>query len=146
MSEKRFTLRCAVYLFVFKNDKILLLRRFNTGWMDGKYSLIAGHIDGNETVFEAMIREAFEEARIKIDIRDLEPATVLHRKSTDQEYIDFFFVARKWEGKPVIGEPNKCDDLKWFPLNALPNNLLPHVKQALDNYNNKVPFSVSGWK
>ena len=134
-----------MYLFVFKDDKILLSRRFNTGWMDGKYSLIAGHIDGNETVFAAMIREAFEEGKIKINKQDLEPATVIHRKSTDQEYIDFFFVARKWKGEPTIGEPNKCDDLRWFPLNALPDNLLPHIKQALDNYNNKVPFSVSGW-
>jgi 8-oxo-dGTP diphosphatase len=145
MSNKRFTLRSAVYLFVFKDDKVLLSRRFNTGWMDGMYSLIAGHIDGNETANDAMVREAFEEARIKINRQDLEPATVLHRKSTDQEYIDFFFVVRKWKGQPTIGEPSKCDDLKWFSLNTLPANLLPHIKEALNNYKNKIPFSLSGW-
>jgi 8-oxo-dGTP diphosphatase len=145
MSDKRFTLRSAVYLFVIKNGRVLLSRRFNTGWMDGKYSLIAGHIDGGETVYDAMTREAYEEAGLKINKHDLEPATVLHRKSTDREYIDFFFVVRKWEGRPVIGEPDKCDRLKWFSLNKLPDNLLPYIKEALDNYKNKTPFSLSGW-
>jgi 8-oxo-dGTP diphosphatase len=138
-------LRCAVYLFLLKDDQILLSRRFNTGWMDGKYSLIAGHIDGNETVFDAMIREAFEEGKIKIDKKDLEPATVLHRKSLEMEYIDFFFVAKKWVGEPSIGEPEKCDDLSWFSLDALPENLLPYIKDAFDNYKNTTPFSSSGW-
>jgi 8-oxo-dGTP diphosphatase len=145
MSDKRFKLRSAVYLFVFKDDKVLLSRRFNTGWMDGMYSLIAGHLDGDETVSEAMIREAFEEAKIILSEKDLVPATVLHRKTPEQEYIDFFFVAKKWKGKPEIGEPEKCDYLKWFSLNALPNNLLPYIKEALTNYKNKIPFSLSGW-
>ncbi len=145
-SSERFTLRSAVYLFPLKEEKVLLLRRFNTGWMDGMYSLISGHLDGNETVSEAMAREAFEEAKIKIIKEDLEPVTVIHRKSPDQEYIDFFFVTRKWEGEPTIGEPDKCDDLSWYPINNLPDNLLPHVKEALDNFKSKTPFSESGWK
>jgi len=113
--------------------------------MDGKYSLIAGHLDGNETVSQAMIREAFEEAKIKIDPSDLVPATVIHRMS-DQEYVDFFFVAKKWTGTPVIAEPDKCDDLSWFPLDDLPDNLLPFIKTAFDNYKNGVPFFESGWE
>lgn len=144
-SSKRFTLRSAVYLFPLKENKVLLLRRYNTGWMDGMYSLISGHLDGNETVSDAMIREAFEEGKIKLDKDNLEPATVIHRKSPDQEYIDFFFVVKKWEGEPTIGEPDKCDDLSWFPLNNLPDNLLPHVTQAVENYNKRIPFSESGW-
>jgi ADP-ribose pyrophosphatase YjhB (NUDIX family) len=145
MSNERFTLRAAVYLILLNEDKILLSRRYNTGWMDGKYSLIAGHIDGNESVDKAMIREALEEAGIKITKKDLKPATVLHRKSSDQEYMDFFFVTKQWTGKPTIKEPNKCDDMNWFPLNDLPNNLLPYILEAINNYQNKIPFSESGW-
>lgn len=109
------------------------------------YSLISGHLDGNETVNEAMIREAFEEANIKIDNHQLIPATVLHRKSTDSEYIDFFYVIKEWEGEPSIGEPDKCDDLSWFPVESLPENTLPFIKEAIDNYNSNTAFSASGW-
>ena len=146
MSSQRFTLRCAVYLFPFDGTKILLMRRFNTGWMDGMYSLISGHIDGNESVTDAIIREAYEEAQITLSSDDLKPATVLHRKSPDEEYIDFFFVAEKWKGIPKIGEPDKCDDLSWFDINNLPTNTLPYIKDALDNYKKNNPFFEYGWE
>jgi len=144
MQKERFKMRVAVYLILVKDNQVLLLRRFNTGWMDGKYSLISGHLDGNETVSDAMIREAFEEANIKIKKEDLIPATVIDRKS-DEEYIDFFFVVNKWKGIPIIGEIEKCDDLSWFSIDNLPDNLLPFVKEAIENYKAKIAFFESGW-
>ncbi|HYK08665.1 MAG TPA: NUDIX domain-containing protein [Candidatus Eisenbacteria bacterium] len=144
-SSSRFTLRSAVYLMLIKDSNILLLRRFNTGWMDGKYSLVSGHLDGNESITNAMIREAQEEAGITLIKKNLIPATVLHRKSSDAEYIDFFFVVKEWEGKPKVMEPDKCDNVEWFPLDNLPENVLPHIKEALHNYKNTIPFSESGW-
>ena len=146
MSAERFTLRAAVYLILINDRKTLLSRRFNTGWMDGKYSLIAGHLDGKEPIFDCMVREAKEEAGIIISKKDLEPVTVLHRYSTDQEYMDFFFVAEKWKGTPKVMEKNKCDDMSWFPINDLPKNTLPHVSEVIKRYKNTPAFSESGWK
>ncbi len=145
MSSERFLIRSAVYLILFKKNKILLSRRFNTGWMDGHYSLVAGHIDGNEPVSEAMIREAKEEAGVVIKKEDLQPATVIHRYYPGQEYIDFFFVAKKWEGEPRIMESDKCDDMRWYDMDELPENLLPYVKEAVENYKNGIAFFESGW-
>ena len=145
MSNERFTLRAAVYLILIKDGKTLLSRRFNTGWMDGKYSLIAGHLDGNETVFDTMIRESFEEAGVKVTKNDLKPVKVLHRKSNDQEYMDFFFLAEKWEGEPTIKEPNKCDDMSWFPIDSLPENTLHYVRDVIENYKDGISFIESGW-
>lgn len=146
MSGERFTLRAAVYLILIKDGKTLLCRRFNTGWMDGKYSLIAGHLDGKESVSKAMIRESEEEAGIKVALKDLVPIRVLHRVSSDSEYMDFFFLAEKWEGEPTIKEPNRCDDMSWYPLGRLPDNILPHVKEVLETYDKRLPFSESGWE
>ena len=146
MSDERFMLRAAVYLILIKDGKTLLSRRFNTGWMDGKYGLIAGHIDGKEKVSDAMLREAFEEAGIRVPKKDLKPVKVLHRLSDDgKEYMDFFFLAENWEGTPTIKEPNKCDDMSWFPIGSLPENTLPYVKHVLENYKDEIPFIESGW-
>ncbi len=145
MSGERFTIRAAVYLILIKNGKTLLSRRFNTGWMDGKYSLISGHLDGGETVSDSMIREAFEEAGIKVSKKDLIPVKVVHHKETDTEYMDFFFVTEKWSGEPVIKEPDKCDDLSWFPMDKLPKNTLPHVRKVIESYKTNIPFFEFGW-
>ena len=61
---KRFQLVTAVHLLLIQDEKILLLRRYHTGYEDGNYSVVAGHIDGNESILKAMQREALEEAGI----------------------------------------------------------------------------------
>lgn len=57
---------------------ILLLRRFNTGYEDGKYSVVAAHLDGNEDVKSAMIREVMEEAGIEINPNKLQIGGIMH--------------------------------------------------------------------
>lgn len=143
MSE-RFKIVAAVHLFLIKNGDVLLLRRFNTGYEDGNYSIPAGHIDGNETAIHTMVRETKEEAGIEIDPANLQVIHVMHRKST-QERIDFFLTASLWKGEPSLQEPDKCDELKWYPLSNLPSNVIPYVKQALDNFQAGVFYSEFGW-
>ena len=139
-NNNRFSVYAATYLVLIKDKKILLLRRFNTGWEDGKYTLISGHIDGNETISQAMSREAFEETGIKINPEDLEVIHIMHRKSTT-EYIDFFLVPSRWEGIPEIKEKDKADDIQWFNINSLPDNLLPNVSFVLSQINSGKTFS-----
>jgi 8-oxo-dGTP pyrophosphatase MutT (NUDIX family) len=142
MESKRFTLRAAVYLILLRDEEVLLLRRANTGWGDGKYSLVAGHMDGNETVKDAMIREAKEEVGITLEKDTLAVVHTMHRISpTNYEYIDFFLVARTWTGEVVNCEQEKCDDLKWANLSDLPENTLPNVQQALASYKSGSSFS-----
>ena len=91
---ERFKLVTSVHLILIKEGKVLLLRRYHTGYKDGNYSVVAGHIDGNESVIKAMQREAMEEAGIKIQETDLKIVHVMHRKSEDRENIDYFFDSR----------------------------------------------------
>jgi len=132
-------------LFLLKDNQILLQRRFNTGYEDGNYSVVAGHIDGGEDVFNAMIREAKEEAGIEITLENLKAIQVMHRKKED-ERIDYFFVCESWNGETRIMEPDKCDELRWVDIDALPNNMVDYVAQAIKNYKDRVLFSVYGWK
>ena len=136
--------KSAVHLFLFRENQILLLRRFNTGYMDGHYSVIAGHLEGDETTTTAMIREAEEEADIKLVPQDLELVSIMHRKSSD-ERIDFFFIASHWTGTITNKEPHKCDDLSWYDLHFLPENIIPYVRKALLNYQNNRWFDTFGF-
>jgi ADP-ribose pyrophosphatase YjhB (NUDIX family) len=133
-----------VHLLFFREDQILLLRRFNTGYEDGNYSVPAGHLDGGETVRMAAAREALEETGVNIDIKDIAFASVMHRKS-DDERVDFFVHIRGWEGEPFNAEPDKCDELRWCDVHFLPDNTIPYVKRAIHNFMKGIPFEEFGW-
>ncbi len=134
MLKERFKLIPAVYLVLRRGDQVLLLRRANTGYQDGKYGLVAGHLDGDELATAAMVREAKEEAGITIRPEALRFVHVAHRLSRGQlgqERIDIFFEATEWDGEVVNAEPEKCDDLSWFEITALPESMLPFVRRVL---------------
>ena len=141
----RTTFPVAVHLFLIKGNEILLLRRFNTGYEDGNYSVIAGHIDGGEDVCNAMIREAKEEAGIDISSDNLKIVQVMHRKKINDERIDYFFVCDNWNGTVEIMEPDKCDELFWADIDKLPDNTIDYIRAAVDNYKAGILFSIFGW-
>jgi 8-oxo-dGTP pyrophosphatase MutT (NUDIX family) len=122
-----------------------LLRRYNTGYQDGDYSVIAGHLDGGEPIREAAVREAREEVGIEIAVQDLDVVGVMHRRS-DDERIDFFLTASFWAGEVTNAEPDRCDRLAWFGMEELPGNLIPYVRRALDNYRRGKWFDSFGWE
>jgi ADP-ribose pyrophosphatase YjhB (NUDIX family) len=141
---QRLTMPVAVHMFLLDGDRILLLRRFNTGFEDGNYSVPAGHLDGGETVTEAARRELREEIGVEAASGGLRVVGVMHRRSA-RERIDFFVAVEAWAGEPVNAEPDKCDRLAWFPLAELPDNLVPYVRQALDQHLRGAWFSQHGW-
>ncbi|MDE2717916.1 MAG: NUDIX domain-containing protein [Chloroflexota bacterium] len=134
----------AVHLLLVRDSKILMLRRYNTGYQDGNYSVVAGHIDGGEELKTAMIREAREEAGIDISPADLTVVGVIHLME-DDEYVSFFLHASRYSGDVVNREPDKCDDLTWFDLDDLPPNTIPYVRRAIQNYRNGIWFDSLGW-
>jgi len=141
---KRFKLIASSYLFLIKDKKILLSRRFQTGYMDGWYSLPAGHLDGGETIEDCLIREVKEEIGINLKRKDVELVHVIHRKEADIR-LDFFYTTKAYTGKVKNMESEKCDQLKWSAMDKLPKNVLPYIKQAIEKYSDGVLYSEIGF-
>ncbi|MFA5086296.1 MAG: NUDIX domain-containing protein [Candidatus Paceibacterota bacterium] len=142
---ERFKLIPSVYLILLKDGKVLLSRRFNTGYEDGNYGLVSGHAEEKETFREALSREVFEEVGIEIDSSDLNLVLTMHRQCGDHERVDFFFTANAWNGEIKNAEPQKCDDLDWFPIDNLPDNTIPYVKKAIESYFDGMNYCEFGW-
>ena len=139
----------ACYLILRRQGKILLLRRNNTGFMDGKYSLPAGHIEKNELARNCIIREAKEEVGIIIKPKDIKLVHLMHRQEYDdqsEKRFCLFWIAHKWSGVPKIIERDKCDDLRWFLISNPPQNIIPYIRQAIHLVNQKVFYSEFDWK
>ena len=133
------SIKPAVYVIFRKDNDLLLALRQNTGYCDGQYSLVSGHVEKGESVYDAAIRETKEEAGVEIETKNLELVHTMFR--IESEYIDFFFIAKAWQGDFVNTEPQKCAELKWFPINQLPANTIPFIKEAIGSYLNGTTFS-----
>lgn len=145
IAKRRTSFPVAVHIFLIKGEQVLLLRRYNTGYEDGNFSVVAGHINGGETITQAAIREAKEEVGVDIQLEDIRVVGVMHRKSND-ERVDFFLEAMRWDGEVRNLEPHKCDQLAWFSFESLPTNLIPYVQSGLHNYRRNVYFQEYGWE
>jgi len=138
----------ASYLVLIEDNKILMLRRFNTGFADGNYSVVAGHVEKGESFSQCIIREAKEEAGIILDQNDIKVVHVMHRDSktsVNNERVDVFFTASKWGGVIENKEKDKCDDLAWFDIDNMPENTVEYVRDVISCIRNNVFYSESGW-
>ncbi len=131
-------------LLINPQGQVLFGRRQNTGFEDGAYHLPSGHLEAGESVIQALIREAKEEVGVIIDPADVTFSHVMHNVSSGGR-IAFFFAVRQWDGTPENCEPEKCSELRWFSLDALPGHLIGYCCSALTRMAAGEPFSVYGW-
>jgi len=136
MTGEKFKLKFAVYVIPRNGDQVLLSLRKNTGYMDGSYSLVAGHVEAGETAEQAVIREATEEAGVTLTADQLKYVFTMHRLKTDpkDDYVDVFFECTNWNGEFINNEPEKCGGLDWFDIHNLPENTIPYVADVLGLY------------
>ncbi|MEV0275952.1 methyltransferase domain-containing protein [Streptomyces sp. NPDC050610] len=126
-----------VHLILRRGGDVLLGRRLDTGYADGLLHAPSGHLEDGEDVRAAVIREAREETGVVLDPGLLRVALVMqHRAPGGAARIGWFFEADVAEGcgEPVNREPHKCSQLGWFPLDALPQDMVAYCRAALDAY------------
>lgn len=135
MNKERFKMPVSVQVILFnQNEEVLLLKRKSTGFSDGLYGFIGGHVEQNEQVIDAAIREVKEEIGIDINRKNLIFKSVMNRKVNENtEYIDFIFILREWKGNIINMEPEKCSELTWHNPNNLPQNTIDFEKYLIEN-------------
>ncbi len=142
--KKRMGASVNAYLVLKQENKILLLLRKNTGYCDGMWSFVAGHVEDGESATEGMCREAYEEIGIQINPLQLRVVHVMHRKSSRLN-VDIFFECLSWEGNIINREPDKCECLAFFSLDALPVNIVDYNVIALKAILKENFYSEYGW-
>ncbi|GAB2454963.1 hypothetical protein GCM10007967_06260 [Xylanimonas ulmi] len=140
-ADHRFRVVPAAYVLLRRTGQsgapeVLLQLREGTGFMDGHWAAgAAGHVEADESVVAAAVREAREELGVVLDPDDLRPVTVMHRGQPGgpalEQRVDVFFEADRWRGRPRRAETAKAADLRWFALDALPEPVVPHELRVL---------------
>ena len=58
-TEMQTPLGATAHVLLLRGDEVLLLRRLDRAGEEGPYDLVAGHLDGGETVTQAAMRSGF---------------------------------------------------------------------------------------
>ncbi|NYE39987.1 SAM-dependent methyltransferase [Streptomyces fulvorobeus] len=125
-----------VHLVLRRGPEILLARRAGTGYADGLLHAPSGHVEGGEDVRAAMIRETAEEIGVALGPEELRVALVMqHRGPGGAPRVGWFFEAEYDPSRPPRNaEPDKCSELVWSALDALPDDMVAYCRAGLDAY------------
>ena len=130
-------------------DLLLERKNENTGkkeilmmlasYLGNMYDLPGGHLESNEDLFDAMIREAKEELGIEIEKEDMQIIHIYHHYEKD--LVKFVFKVKKFKNKIQNLEPEKCKELKWIEIENLPDNTLSGIRRELEYIKAKKSYS-----
>lgn len=146
MSKDRNKAVPASYLILRDGDKVLLQRRINTGYFDEYYALPAGHVEASELPKDALIREMEEELGIRLRKDSISLVHTMYRIEDDTrgDRADYFFEAKEYNGEISNMEPEKCDDLSWFPIGNFPENTIPYLRLVLEQVEKGINYTELG--
>lgn len=124
-----------------KDDHIFLIKRGNTGWMDGYWSIPGGGLEECETITECVIRESKEEIDILIHQEHLEFVHILETQTEERNAMGFYFSTKIWHGDIKNAEPHEHSEIGWFHIDQLPSPIIPAGKHVLEQYKKKTRLS-----
>lgn len=116
---------------VIKEGKILLVKRINKLLEGGKWGLVGGFLNRDETIEEGVKREVFEETGWRVEnLKLLKINDSPNRPHEDRQNVAMVYVcdAIKQEGKPDW----ESERIEWFELTKLPSP----EEIAFDHYEN----------
>ncbi|MDB5387606.1 MAG: hydrolase [Planctomycetaceae bacterium] len=134
-----------VHVCLIQGDHIFLLRRFQTGYEDGAYTVIAGHVDAGESARAAAVREVAEEAGVAVLEADLSFVGCMHRRFEGGDAVNLFFQTTRWLGTPMNAEPHRCDHADWFQRSNLPVSMVSYIRVALAQDGIEPWYLEYGW-
>lgn len=100
-----------------KNNKFLMVKEAKKKCY-GQWNFPAGHLEENETIKEAAIREVFEETGCKVKLTGVLP--IVHEHIKGENAIMIRFVA-KIEKENIVFNENEILDVKWIDIDDIKN-------------------------
>jgi 8-oxo-dGTP diphosphatase len=105
----------------------------------GCWSIVGGKLDYLETLEQCAIREALEEVGAAISIESLLCVTDHLVPAEGQHWVSPAYLARVSSLDTRNREPDKTQEVRWFPFDALPPNLTITARNAIQAYQRRSP-------
>ena len=119
-----------------RGEEILLGKRKNC-FGAGSWGLPAGHLKFGERLVNGICREIKEELGADVAPNRLKLVGVVDdtKRADGLHYIHAVFELQDATLKPKLMEPDRCEEWRWFPLDALPlDNLFVAHRKSITSY------------
>lgn len=124
-----------VNVVVIKRGRVLLMRRENTGWMNGHLGLPGGHALPDESPSRAAAREVNEELGLDLASARFNFLCVYPRFDAvagEREKVAYEFVVELSDDEvPTNAEPHRCAELIWCDPKQLPDDTIAEFRQVI---------------
>lgn len=128
-------IKISVNLIAHSGEEVLLIKRKSTKFYDGWYALVAGHVEPQETMIQAMLRELQEEIGVShLTDSDLTLVSLLSRVYDGLTYHDVIFAAPLAAHTPLVLEAEKVAEARWVKFHALPVNTIPYIQDTVQRF------------
>jgi 8-oxo-dGTP diphosphatase len=121
---------CIIILNSSKTHLLMGIRKnsYKSGW----YGIPGGRVEVGEPTETAAIRELEEETGLKpLKVSYL---GVIKEKQEHIDFIHFAYLCEEYIGKPIVMEPDKCEEWQWMEIKNLPKNVLPGHLAAIEMF------------
>ncbi len=124
---------CGCLILNDKNEVLLVKRSLTCKTDRGMWSRPGGGVEFGETFEQAVVREMKEELGIEVEVlRYLDYTNDIKQEDgITKHWVTLGFLGRIKSGEPKVMEPDKHDELRWFPMDRLPENLTVYTKRGL---------------
>jgi 8-oxo-dGTP diphosphatase len=120
-------------LLIDSQDRVLLTLRKRAPEA-GCWSIVGGKVDFLENLEQCAVREAREEAGVEVVLIRLLCVTDHVLPDEAQHWVAPAYLGRIVGGEPRNCEPDKTQEVKWFALDSIPENLTMTAQNAIAAY------------
>jgi 8-oxo-dGTP diphosphatase len=114
------------------NTQVLLGKRKGSHG-EGEWGFPGGKMEHLESFESTALREITEEVGPAFKIKNLRVCSIVNlTEYAPKHYIDIGMVANWVEGDPIVMEPDKCIEWRWFDIDNLPSPLFVTVGRVID--------------
>jgi len=135
-----------LYLENADGEVLLGLRHPDSAYAGSTWHFLAGHCE-QESAVTCLVREAREEAGLRIDPADVTYVHAVHLVDAPgtQPRMQMVFRAKHWTGTPEILEPDKCVSWNWWRPKALPEPIVSYTRAAIEGIQAGRLYTEMGW-